>query len=235
MRVYVPLETLATASYNQAMSTETQELIRICESLPEDKRRGRRFARFLLAREDEERWERLIAFGHAGPSSMPLASIRRRTLNVDGHGSPLKSLTRPSFWRAYDALDPRVRRLQGRLTPGLPKTRAILRYVSRSSPAMSRSGRCGSTSNSARSASAMAIPLSGSGSVPTTTSRRSSALTMPERPCEIFTFFAVNGPKRSNRQQGRVRAGRRSARRGFRDGRAGEGRVLRQIRERAKT
>jgi hypothetical protein len=44
------------------MSTETQELIRICESLPEDKRvELTDFARFLLARQDEERWEQLIA------------------------------------------------------------------------------------------------------------------------------------------------------------------------------
>lgn len=44
------------------MSTETLELIRICEALPEDKRGELAdFARFLLARQDEERWERLIA------------------------------------------------------------------------------------------------------------------------------------------------------------------------------
>ncbi len=50
------------------MTTETQELIRICESLPEDKRAEvADFARFLLAREDDERWERLIAFGQRRP------------------------------------------------------------------------------------------------------------------------------------------------------------------------
>ncbi len=44
------------------MSTETQELIRICEALPEGKRTEvADFARFLLARQDEERWEQLIA------------------------------------------------------------------------------------------------------------------------------------------------------------------------------
>jgi hypothetical protein len=44
------------------MSTETEELIRICESLPEDKRAEvTDFARFLLAREDDQRWEQLIA------------------------------------------------------------------------------------------------------------------------------------------------------------------------------
>lgn len=44
------------------MSTETQELIRICESLPEGKLAAvADFARFLLARQDDERWEQLIA------------------------------------------------------------------------------------------------------------------------------------------------------------------------------
>ncbi len=63
-----PLETLPSVRYNQAMSTETQELIRICESLPEEKRAEvADFARFLLAREDDERWERLIAFGQRRP------------------------------------------------------------------------------------------------------------------------------------------------------------------------
>ncbi len=63
-----PLESLATASYNPSMSMETEELMRICESLPDDKRAEvADFARFLLAREDDERWERLIAFGQRRP------------------------------------------------------------------------------------------------------------------------------------------------------------------------
>ena len=50
------------------MSTESQELIRICESLPEEKRAEvADFARFLQAREDDERWERLIALGQRRP------------------------------------------------------------------------------------------------------------------------------------------------------------------------
>ena len=62
------MESLATASYNEAVSMETEELIRICEALPEDKRAEvADFARFLLAREDDERWERLIAFGQCRP------------------------------------------------------------------------------------------------------------------------------------------------------------------------
>ena len=44
------------------MSTETQELIRICESLPEDERAEvTDFARFLLARHADDAWERTIA------------------------------------------------------------------------------------------------------------------------------------------------------------------------------
>jgi len=43
------------------VSTETQELIRICEALPEDKRTEvADFGRFLLAQEDDKRWEELI-------------------------------------------------------------------------------------------------------------------------------------------------------------------------------
>jgi len=44
------------------MSTDTEELIRICESLPEGKRAEvADFARFLLARQEDERWEQLLA------------------------------------------------------------------------------------------------------------------------------------------------------------------------------
>jgi hypothetical protein len=44
------------------MSTETQELIRICEKLPEAKRAEvTDFARFLLAREGDAQWENIIA------------------------------------------------------------------------------------------------------------------------------------------------------------------------------
>jgi hypothetical protein len=44
------------------MSTETQELLEICEQLPAAKRAEvADFARFLLAREGDERWEQIIA------------------------------------------------------------------------------------------------------------------------------------------------------------------------------
>ncbi len=44
------------------MSAETQELLSICEQLPEAKRAEvADFARFLLAREGDERWEQIIS------------------------------------------------------------------------------------------------------------------------------------------------------------------------------
>jgi hypothetical protein len=44
------------------MSGEIQELIQICEQLPAAKRaKVTDFARFLLAREGDERWEQVIA------------------------------------------------------------------------------------------------------------------------------------------------------------------------------
>jgi hypothetical protein len=44
------------------MSSDTQELIRICEALPEAKRvEVTDFARFLLAQQGDERWEQIIA------------------------------------------------------------------------------------------------------------------------------------------------------------------------------
>jgi hypothetical protein len=50
------------------MSTDSQELIRLCEALPEGKRNEvADFARFLLARQDDERWEQLIASGQRRP------------------------------------------------------------------------------------------------------------------------------------------------------------------------
>ena len=43
------------------MSTQTEELIRICEALPDDKRAEvADFAKFLLDRQGDERWEQII-------------------------------------------------------------------------------------------------------------------------------------------------------------------------------
>lgn len=50
------------------MSADTQELILLCEQLPEAKRAEvADFARFLLARQADERWEQIIA----SPSPRP--------------------------------------------------------------------------------------------------------------------------------------------------------------------
>jgi len=50
------------------MRTETQELVEICEQLPAAKRAEvADFARFLLAREGDERWEQIIADPHPRP------------------------------------------------------------------------------------------------------------------------------------------------------------------------
>ncbi len=44
------------------MSVATEEIIRVCEALPPDKQTEvADFARFLLARQDEAAWERIIA------------------------------------------------------------------------------------------------------------------------------------------------------------------------------
>jgi hypothetical protein len=44
------------------MSNATEEIIRVCESLPAEKQvEVADFARFLLARQDEESWERVLA------------------------------------------------------------------------------------------------------------------------------------------------------------------------------
>ena len=43
------------------MSTETEELVRICDALPQEKSNEvTDFARFLLARQSDEAWERTL-------------------------------------------------------------------------------------------------------------------------------------------------------------------------------
>ena len=50
------------------MSTATLELVRICESLPEAKQAEvTDFARFLLEREGDDRWESIVAEGEPRP------------------------------------------------------------------------------------------------------------------------------------------------------------------------
>jgi hypothetical protein len=50
------------------MSSVTEELIRICESLPDAQRNEVvDFARFLATRQDDERWESLLAYPERRP------------------------------------------------------------------------------------------------------------------------------------------------------------------------
>ena len=50
------------------MSSTVEEIIQVCEALPPDKRlEVADFARFLLARQDDEAWERRVAFPQARP------------------------------------------------------------------------------------------------------------------------------------------------------------------------
>ena len=50
------------------MSPDTEDLIRLCEALPEAKRAEvADFARFLLARQEDDAWERTISDPRARP------------------------------------------------------------------------------------------------------------------------------------------------------------------------
>jgi hypothetical protein len=50
------------------MSSTTEEIVRVCEALPSDKQSELAdFARFLLARLDDEAWESRLAFPQARP------------------------------------------------------------------------------------------------------------------------------------------------------------------------
>ena len=50
------------------MTSATEEIIRVCEALPADKQvEVADFARFLLSRQDEDAWERILAQGEARP------------------------------------------------------------------------------------------------------------------------------------------------------------------------
>lgn len=50
------------------MSAEIEELVRICDALPKEKRHEvTDFARFLLARESDEAWDRTLDEPHGHP------------------------------------------------------------------------------------------------------------------------------------------------------------------------
>jgi hypothetical protein len=54
--------------YCSIISRTTEEIIEACKALPEDKQAELAdFARFLLARQDDEAWERCLASKHPRP------------------------------------------------------------------------------------------------------------------------------------------------------------------------
>jgi hypothetical protein len=64
----IPLEISAVCGYDLDMSSTTEEIIRVCESLPAEKQSELAdFARFLLSRLDDEAWERRFDFPQARP------------------------------------------------------------------------------------------------------------------------------------------------------------------------
>ena len=68
------------------MSSETKELLEICEQLPRPRREEvTDFARFLLARESDERWEQLIA----DPKRRPKLDEFLRESKAEGPAEPL--------------------------------------------------------------------------------------------------------------------------------------------------
>jgi hypothetical protein len=63
-----PLELSADCGYQTGMSRTTEEIIRVCEALPADKQSELAdFARFLLARQEDEAWERRLADPQSSP------------------------------------------------------------------------------------------------------------------------------------------------------------------------
>lgn len=54
--------------YKLGVSSTTEEIVRVCEALPADKQSELAdFARFLLARQDDEAWERRLAYPQTRP------------------------------------------------------------------------------------------------------------------------------------------------------------------------
>ncbi|MEI6784065.1 MAG: hypothetical protein WCQ21_24495 [Verrucomicrobiota bacterium] len=64
------------------MSSATEEIIRVCEALPPEKQTEvADFARFLLARRDDERWEQLLT--SPGPRPKLEAFLRESAAEPD--------------------------------------------------------------------------------------------------------------------------------------------------------
>src|ERR1035438_7029600 len=69
------------------MSTATEEIIRVCEALPVEKQTEvADFARFLLTRQDDERWEQLLAY--PGPRPKLDAFLRDSAAEPDAPLDP---------------------------------------------------------------------------------------------------------------------------------------------------
>jgi hypothetical protein len=68
------------------MSTQTEELIRICEALPEEKRAEvTDFAQFLLDRQGDARWEEIIT----NPRPSPKLAAFLEASRAEGGETPL--------------------------------------------------------------------------------------------------------------------------------------------------
>ena len=68
------------------MSIATQEIIRVCEALPQEKQREvADFARFLLAQQGDERWKELLA----GKETRPKFDVFLRESVAEGGEEPL--------------------------------------------------------------------------------------------------------------------------------------------------
>jgi hypothetical protein len=83
---FAKLDSSKCFGYSFSMSIQTEELIRICEALPEDKRAEvADFAQFLLDRLDDARWERLIA----DPKPRPKLEAFMDASRAEGGEKPL--------------------------------------------------------------------------------------------------------------------------------------------------
>jgi len=73
---HIILEFCAVFSHQDVMSITTQEIIRLCEALPAEKQDEiADFARFLLARQEDEAWEPRLA------SAQPLPAFSRAVVS----------------------------------------------------------------------------------------------------------------------------------------------------------
>ena len=75
------------AGKNCTVSTTTEEIVRVCQALPPEKRdEVADFARFLLARQDDEAWEQRLAY--PGPRPRLEAFLRESAAEGDAPLDP---------------------------------------------------------------------------------------------------------------------------------------------------